>query len=382
MRIPTETGMSGFGVVLLVSLVGILRSLLAPVAMRSRSLSARAVTRRRAAALSASVLALAGTACGGGGGTSTGSAQHVRLRSVTATTAGAKPAPVGPARLVYHPLYSLASPLRDPASGVLGGGRFVLLGGLDSADSSSAGIELADRHGVVRTASLPLAQHDAQGAQLDGMVYVFGGGSFSELDHIVSFDPARGIVRTVGTLPRTQSDVAVTASGGTAYIVGGYDGTSWLDTILAFRPGSAARVVARLPVGLRYAAASAVDGQVLILGGSTPNGASDAVYRFDPATGRVRQIGRLPQPVTHAGAGTVGSFVYLVGGRGGTVDSQTASVWSINPLTGAVRRAGRLPQPLSDTGVISIGGTLVVAGGLSPAGTQAGVGELVPGRSG
>ena len=41
-------------------------------------------------------------------------------------------------------------------------------------------------------------------------VYVFGGGSFSEPDHILSFDPARrrGSPRW-GTLPRAQSDVAV-----------------------------------------------------------------------------------------------------------------------------------------------------------------------------
>jgi len=170
--------------------------------------------------------------------------------------------------------------------------------------------------------------------------------------------------------------------GGTAYVVGGYDGTSWLDSILAWRPGSTARVVGHLPVGLRYAAASAVDGQVVIIGGSTPSGASSAIYRFDPATGRVRQIGRLPQPITHAGAATLGSFVYLVGGRGDNSSSQTASVWSIDPLTGRVRPAGRLPEPLSDTGVQAIDGSIVVAGGLSPRSTVAGVGELLAGRAG
>ena len=97
---------------------------------------------------------------------------------------------------------------------MLGAGRFALLGGLDSSEVSSAGIEVADLHGVLHTASLPLAQHDAQGALLGGRVYVFGGGSSSELDHIVSFDPAGGTVQTVGALPRAQSDVAVTAAGG------------------------------------------------------------------------------------------------------------------------------------------------------------------------
>jgi len=73
--------------------------------------------------------------------------------------------------------------------------------------------------------------------------------------------------------------------------------------------------------------------------------------------------------------------VYLVGGRGNDLGSQTADVLSIDPRTGAVRRAGRLPQPLSDTAALSIGGGILVAGGLAPTTTVAGVGELVPARS-
>ena len=80
---------------------------------------------------------------------------------------------------------------RDPASAALGGGRFVLLGGLDAADTSSAGIELADRQGVLRTSSLPLAQHDAQAASLNGLVYVFGGGSLSEKALLSSLEIVR-----------------------------------------------------------------------------------------------------------------------------------------------------------------------------------------------
>ena len=116
---------------------------------------------------------------------------------------------------------------------------------------------MADLHGVQHSYSLPLAQHDAQGAALGNRVYVFGGGSFSELNHIISVDPATGTVRTVGALPHAQSDVAVAESGGTAYVVGGYDGTNWMNTILAYRPGGPARVVGHLPVGLRYSAVAA-----------------------------------------------------------------------------------------------------------------------------
>jgi hypothetical protein len=320
-------------------------------------------------------LALLIAGCGGSAATTTTGAAAARTRAKHAAHR-----PAAPARLVYHRLYSLPAPLRDPASATLAGGRFALVGGLDAADTSAAGVLIGDRHGARLVTSLPEAQHDAQGAALDGKVYVFGGGSLSELDHILSFDPAAGTVNTVGTLPHAQSDVAVTAANGVAYVFGGYDGTSWLNTIIAYRPGATPKVVGHLPVGLRYSAATAAPtGQILIIGGSTPAGASAAIYRFDPATGRVQQIGRLPHPITHAGTATLGATVYLVGGRGDSVDAQTAGIWAINPVTGAVRAAGRLPAALSDTGVFTIGDAIVVAGGLSPSGaTASGVGELVP----
>ena len=348
-----------------------------PLTARSYPLRPRATPRRNGPLLALVAVIVLAAGCGSSQSTSASShqsgAHHKRAK------AGARPAPPRPLTLSYRPLFSLPAPLRDPASAVIGGGRFVLIGGLDAADTSSAEIDVASSHGLLHTATLPLAQHDAQGAALAGKVYVFGGGSFSELNHIVSFDPVSNAVGGAGTLPRAQSDVAVTKLDGTAYIVGGYDGTNWLNTILAWRPGSGVRVAGRLPVGLRYSSVSPVDGRLVIIGGSTPAGATDAIYSFDPASGRVARIGRLPHPITHAGAATLGSYVYLVGGRGDNLDTQTASVWSINPLTGAVHTAGRLPRPLSDTGVLAVGGAIIVAGGLTPAGTVApGVGELVP----
>lgn len=282
-------------------------------------------------------------------------------------------------KLSYRHLYSLSAAVQDPASAALGGQRFVLLGGIDAAGASTANIVVADLHGPRATATLPGAQHDAQAAALIRRVYVFGGGEFSQYDHILRYDPATNSVSSAGVLPRAASDVAVTGSDGTAYVVGGFDGTSWLDTIVAYQPGSGARVVARLPVALRYAAVtSTADGQVLIIGGSTPSGVSDAIYRFAPGSGAVRQIGRLAHPVTHAGAAALGNSVYLIGGRGESLEARTGSVLAINPTTGAVRTAGRLPQPLSDAGVVGLGGVIIVAGGRSEAGTQSAVGELVP----
>lgn len=316
------------------------------------------------------VLCLAVAGCGGN--TTTTTAGHPALASQSRAV---KPLAVS---LAYRPLFSLPAPVQDPAITGLGDGRFVLLGGLDAADTSTAGVLVADLREPLRNASLPGAQHDAQAATLADQVYVFGGGEFTQYDHILRYDPTTDTVSAAGVLPTPASDVAVTQTGGTAYIIGGFDGTNWLNTILAWRAGATARVVARLPVPLRYAAVTAVNGDVLIIGGTTPTGTSDAIYRFDPPTGTVRQIGRLAQPITHAGAATLGSSVYLVGGRGENLEAQTDRVWSIDPSTGAVHAAGRLPRALSDAGVLSVGKAILVVGGRTAEGTQAAVGELVP----
>lgn len=324
-------------------------------------------------------IALAG--CGGSGHDAAGtSASHDR--AATHQRHAPIKAPLRAATLTYRQLYHLPAPLRDPAYASLHPGYFVLLGGLSAADTSTGEVYAGDLKHVTQAATLGVAQHDAQAAALDGKVYVFGGGSFSELDHIISFDPASDALATVGRLPTAQSDVAVTSIGRTAYIVGGYDGVSWKNTILSYSPGAAApRTAARLPVGLRYAAAAAIGGHVLIAGGSTPTAASRAIFSFDPGTGHLRRIGTLPQPVTHGELAPLGQFAYLVGGRGNGTTSQTARIFAINPTSGKVTNAGRLPVALSDAALVPDGGSLLLIGGLEASGSVSDqVAQLVPAR--
>ena len=171
----------------------------------------------------------------------------------------------------------------------------------------------------------------------------------------------------VGRLPQPASDFSAAAIAGTAYVVGGFTGARWLDTILAWKPGYPAARRARLPVPLRYAAVTAAGGKLVIAGGSTPSGtASRTVLSFDPAGGRVRAIGRLPAPTTHAAAATLNGIAYVIGGRGSVVGSATARISAIDPSTGRVRSAGALAAPLSDLAAVSVRGGILLAGGRGP----------------
>jgi hypothetical protein len=268
--------------------------------------------------------------------------------------------------------------LQDAAAVYLGSGRVVLLGGLNAADTSTAAVNVLDARSVHAGGALPMAQHDAQAALLDGRAYVFGGGQFSSYEHVLAYDAAGGRVSEAASLPTPTSDAGVAAITDTAYVVGGYNGERALDTIVAWRPGVQPRVVGRLPNSLRYAAVAASAGRLVIAGGSREEVAASAILSFDPTTGAVRQIGELPVPLTHAAAVALGTYVYVLGGRGSGPDSQRGEIVAIDPETGRALRDGALPVRLSDTSAVLAGESIWLIGGSGTAGASAAVYALTP----
>jgi DNA-binding beta-propeller fold protein YncE len=282
-----------------------------------------------------------------------------------------------PARLVERAVAMLSQPLQDAAAARSGSGALVV-GGLNAADTSVGDIRFISAGGDAPRGSLA-ARHDAAAVSLGGTTYVFGGGDGTrQLDEIVAVGPG-GRTRIAARLPEAASDVGAAAIGGTAYVVGGFTGARWLDTVVAWRPGGKPRVVARLPAALRYAAVTAAAGKLVIAGGSLPSGtASAAVLAFDPAQDRVRRIGRLPAPTTHAAAATLGDTAYVIGGRGPATGTPTARIVAIDPATSTVRRAGALDGPRSDLAAVALTGRILLVGGRRAAGVSGEVAELVP----
>jgi DNA-binding beta-propeller fold protein YncE len=283
-------------------------------------------------------------------------------------------------RLVEHATGHLGAGVQDAAAVALGNRRMMLLGGLTSADTSTPDVLVATPSGDRAASRLSTAVHDTAAARLGRAVYLFGGGTSvnTQSAEIVRVPAAGGSTRVVGRLPEPSSDQAAAVVGGTAYIVGGYTGSRWLDTIVAWRPGSTARVVAHLPFPLRYAAVTAIRNRLVIAGGSLESGkASEAVFAYRPTHIGVRRVGRLPAPTTHAAGATLGDVVYVIGGRAGGVDTQTARIVAIGPRGNHVHSAGALSAPRSDVAAVTLGDRILLAGGRDPAGTTAGLSELV-----
>lgn len=309
------------------------------------------------AALAATSLVAAG--CGSGGGAKT-----------IATTAGkpaksARTAAKTPAawKVTVHQAGHLPAPVQLPATTAAPGGTGgFLLGGLDSADASSAAIVRFGTSGAHQVGTLPAALHDAAAATVGGHVYFFGGGNAGAgAPEILKI--TNGKAASAGKLPVGASDVEAATIGDTAYIVGGYTGTVPLRSIFSFRPGTGIKVAAEMPRPLRYAAVAAVGRRLLVAGGTSGTTARREILRFDPQTGKVTTIGKLPQAITHAAGASLGGTFYVIGGRGLSLTSQHATIYAVDPATGRVRVAGRLPTALSDIGAATTPKRALVVGG-------------------
>jgi hypothetical protein len=134
------------------------------------------------------------------------------------------PRRAGPLRLVPHPAGSLSAPVQDAALAVVGR-RIVLLGGLDSADTSTAEVRLVSSGHARTIARLPMKFHDGAAVRLGSSVYELGGGDgVRQLDQILRVNPRTGAATRVGSLPAPSSDHAAAVLAGSAYVVGGYTG--------------------------------------------------------------------------------------------------------------------------------------------------------------
>jgi Kelch motif len=289
----------------------------------------------------------------------------VGLAGVACTVGSAGPGTViRTQRLVVSAApFSLAAPVEREVA-VWDGRRILIAGGLGASGTSSPGVFSLDPATGVLThlGSLPLAFHDAAGAMIGNVLFVFGGGAGESSDAVQAFDPSGPSSALVGHLPMPLSDLAGATTADTIYLAGGWDGTTPQRSIYATIDGKGFETAGELPVGLRYPAVAAVGSRLVIAGGDSASGPESTVYLFDPGDAKVTAIGHLPAAVGHAAAFTLDGKVYIAGGTDASGKAvRTVSV--VDPTARTVRPATRLPRALSDAGVASGNGSVWLLGG-------------------
>ena len=271
--------------------------------------------------------------------------------------------------------YRLRGPVEREIA-VRAGTRVVIAGGLDAAQHSTRGVFRLDPTSgrLVPLGTVPQVFHDAAGALLRGKLFVFGGGASQSSAAVQEFvlRTHRGAV--VAHLPRPLSDLAAASIGHTVYIVGGYDGRARRAEIYRTTDGRLFSLAGRLPVGLRYPAVAAIGGRLVVAGGMGAAGPTDAVYVFDPATGRTGLLGRLPSALGHASAVTLGHAVYVIGGTG-TRGRTVGAVTKIDVVKRTIVPTALVAR-VSDAAAAVVGNRALIVGGATDGRAVATVREL------
>jgi Kelch motif len=247
----------------------------------------------------------------------------------------------------------------------LGHGRVLLAGGLLAGDMSTNRVTRIDlRSGTTASApSLAVPVHDVAGALADRTPMVIGGGNATEQDVVQRLKG--GVWRVVGHLPTTRSDLSVVADAGSPLVIGGYDGVGTPTALLVVGRDGSVRPRGRLARGVRYSATAVLGHTAYVFGGEVLGRELDAVQAIDLRDGHTTVVGRMPVPLGHAMAATIGARILVLGGRV-SPDRQTADVWWFDPGSARFTRAGSLPHATSDAAVATVGHRVWLLGGEDP----------------
>ncbi|HMC06343.1 MAG TPA: hypothetical protein VKG89_03015 [Solirubrobacterales bacterium] len=242
--------------------------------------------------------------------------------------------------------------------------HLLVIGGLDASDSSLQSILSFDLSSgrIDPAGSLAEPLHDAAAVALPRGVFVFGGGSTSSISTVEELAPT-ATARPISNLPTPRSDLSATTMGNRAYVLGGYDGATLSRPVLSTGDGRRFSSIAALRIPVRYTAVATAGSRILVFGGETAAGTpTDAIQAVDPLHGTTHIAGRLPTPVDHASAVTLGGAAYVLGGE---ADGRpTDRMWRFDPATGRVQPAGTLPQPVADAAAATIDDTAYLVGGV------------------
>lgn len=226
----------------------------------------------------------------------------------------------------------------------------------------------------------PLARFEAQGAAVNGKLYVIGGFYNSAIQATKSVDVYTLATNTwtrIADIPEALTHAPVVVDGTTIYVLGGYLGDN---------PGGSTTHVWKLntttntwsagpplPAGRGGAGAAIVGRRIHVFGGATRSDGQfndtdqPDHYVLNLDTGVWSSAAPLPNPRNHLGGVGLNGKVYAVGGQHDRQEatSNQAQVDVYDPATNTWSRAADLPQGRGhiNSSVFAVNGRMMVIGG-------------------
>jgi hypothetical protein len=214
-------------------------------------------------------------------------------------------------------LGTMPGPVRGAAAVRLPGGAYLIGGVGSNAGSAITTLPSATGNPTKQVAGLPRPVSDSAVAGLDGAAFLFGGFTGQQPTATVFAWQPGGAPHPTAHLPfRLLYDTAVTV-GTHVIVVGGVVNGAPSRAILSFDPlRHTVTTIGRLPVPLARAAAGVIGGEVFVVGGRVkgPTSQTRAIYRVDPKTGTASFAGALPVPLSDAAIASTDGKLFVAGG--------------------------------------------------------------------
>ena len=258
----------------------------------------------------------------------------------------------------------------------------------DGADTDTDGADADFDAGVFawsEGAPCPLPRFEANGAVIDGQLWVMGGFTASTLQvtrQVDVYDPATDSWQPGPDLPGAETHIGVATVGRDVIVVGGFSGTFSNgprppDTTDVWRWSAAAGVWnpgPPLPSATAAFACALVGTELHVAGGLGADGANDSVNHFvwditaDPSSASWTTAAPMPDARNHGGGAALGGSLYAVAGRHGwnELSGDVADLNQFDPATGTWLDHTPIPTARSEIGASTTAmadGRLLVVGG-------------------
>src|SRR5487761_1412139 len=190
------------------------------------------------------------------------------------------------------------------------------------------------------------------------------------------YDPPAKAWAAIAPLPQPLESPSAAFLDGTLYVAGGFNCDDVPSTaVYAYTPGANTWAqVASLPTGAVAPGIAVLDGQLYVVGGCTYwacrfTAESQAVYRYDPATGRWSKLASYPVygGVSFGACAGIDGEVVCAGGLGVGIQNLLDSTYLYNPASNTWTQGAPMPYPNYQMAYTGSGGQLQVAGGLTTA---------------